>query len=356
MRGRKRRRGGSSSSGGGGSGGGRSAPEDADAGNDQQQLGRAYDRLLGHIARTPAAGTGRASAGQTTDEQADRDAARRVASAKATAAKVTADDELADENEEDDDEAEAKAGSDDDENDEAEDNVQWRSAAYDAHYDKEWPPAELDARHNSWRDEQWQLSGLGDARATTVPSVAAPKGGSGGSAEAFLRRCGVLPPLRAAWRKTHGDGPLTDAQAALLALLMASRVDVLAGATPLDAYFGAEGLLQVLALHAAQHIIVTQKMRERHKRKGLTPQDRGFTRPSVLVLLPFRALALNFVQELLALLPPCYEQYAESARATAPKPGALGPLAWLACVSARRLGHTCARGGSPTPCIALILL
>ena len=67
-------------------------------------------------------------------------------------------------------------------------------------------------------------------------------------------------------------------------------------------------LTPILALHAAQHIVLTQKMLQRHRKKGLTPQDQGFTRPTVLVLLPFRAHALAFVNALLALLPPCYEQ------------------------------------------------
>ena len=120
----------------------------------------------------------------------------------------------------------------------------------------------------------------------------------------------MLPALRTAWRSAHGDGPLSAAQASLLGLLT-SRVDVHCAGTALDSH--AE-LLPVLALHAVQHIVVTEKMRRRHKRKGLTPQDSGFTRPSVLVLLPFRSHALTFMRSLLSLLPDCYEQIENKAR------------------------------------------
>ena len=73
-------------------------------------------------------------------------------------------------------------------------------------------------------------------------------------------------------------------------------------------------LLPVLALHAAQHILVTRKMLQRHLKKGLAPRDQGFTRPKVLVLLPFRAHALAFVRALCALLPPFIEQVENKAR------------------------------------------
>ena len=52
----------------------------------------------------------------------------------------------------------------------------------------------------------------------------------------------------------------------------------------------------------------------RHQKLHATPQDQGFTRPTVLVLLPFRSHALAFIKALLALLPPCYEQVENKAR------------------------------------------
>ena len=55
-------------------------------------------------------------------------------------------------------------------------------------------------------------------------------------------------------------------------------------------------------------------MLQRHLKKGLAPRDQGFTRPKVLVLLPFRAHALAFVRALCALLPPFIEQVENKAR------------------------------------------
>ena len=82
------------------------------------------------------------------------------------------------------------------------------------------------------------------------------------AAETTLKKLGVLPALRASWRAAHGDGPLSAAQAALLGLL-GRHVDLLAAGTPQAAY--AE-LTPVLALHAAQHVIVTRRMLQRHQK------------------------------------------------------------------------------------------
>jgi U3 small nucleolar RNA-associated protein 25 len=121
----------------------------------------------------------------------------------------------------------------------------------------------------------------------------------------------VLPALRARWVAAHGAGPLSEPQHALLGLLC-GYADVLAPGTPLASY--SREVLPVLALHAAQHLVLCQKLLQRHAKKGLTPQDQGFTKPKVLVLLPFRAHALSFVRALLALLPDCYEQVENKAR------------------------------------------
>ena len=203
---------------------------------------------------------------------------------------------------------------DEDDDDDDKKDAQWLSPGYDAHYGGEWPASALDAKKASWREAKWQLGGLGAAKArvagSSEPSPPPVATAAAASADAVLKRCGVLPALRTAWRSAHGDGPLSAAQASLLGLLT-SRVDVHCAGTALDSH--AE-LLPVLALHAVQHIVVTEKMRRRHKRKGLTPQDSGFTRPSVLVLLPFRSHALTFMRSLLSLLPECYEQIENKAR------------------------------------------
>jgi U3 small nucleolar RNA-associated protein 25 len=196
------------------------------------------------------------------------------------------------------------------------DAMQWRSASYDKHYGGEWPSSALDAQAKTWRPNDVDLPGLGSAQALVPAKSAAAlaattaSSASGASAEAFMKRCGVLPGMRTAWVTAHGDGPLTEQQAALLALL-SSRADVHCAQTPLTAY---DELTPILALHAASHIVLTQKMLMRHKKKGLTPADQGFTKPTVLVLLPFRSHALAFVKALLALLPPCYEQVENKGR------------------------------------------
>jgi len=77
--------------------------------------------------------------------------------------------------------------------------------------------------------------------------------------------------------------------------------------------------MRALALHTLQHVLVVTRQRLRAAQKGTSPADQGFTRPTVLVLLPFRSHALAFVKALLELLPDAIEQ------ATAP-PGPL-PLA-----------------------------
>ena len=74
--------------------------------------------------------------------------------------------------------------------------------------------------------------------------------------------------------------------------------------------------LQVLALHSLQHMLVTRRLIQRHQRSEKTEskmndspeRDQGFTRCTVLVLLPFRAHALAFMKSLFALLPPNIEQ------------------------------------------------
>ena len=197
----------------------------------------------------------------------------------------------------------------DDDDDEEDDDRPWRSRAYEAHFGGEWPAAELDAQRATWTESRWELPGLGSAKAFVPPTTSAPPT-PGRGADAVLKLHGILPSLRSSWCAAHGRGALSEAQQSLLGLL-SGHMDILAADTSLRAY---TELTPVLALHAAQHIIVTHKMLLRHQKKGLTPQDQGFTRPSVLVLVPFRAHALAFVRALLELLPPCYEQVENKAR------------------------------------------
>ena len=300
-RGKKR---GSRSKGGGGGG------SSADASQSQPKPGsgkqRAYSKLLSHVSRVPSRGV-------------ELDVEEQVEPRPKRAA--PADDEDEDESptdgltEEQIAVAAAEEEEEEEETKEIEDDAnQWTSASYEAHYGGEWPTAELDAAREAWGDDRVELPGLGELRAL-VPSksaaaAAATAAAAASSAEAVLKRCGVPTGMRAAWRAAHGDAPLTPAQASLLAML-GHKIDVHHANTPLAAY--AE-LTPILALHAVQHIVLTQKMLQRHRKKGLTAPDQGFTRPTVLVLLPFRAHALSFVSALLALLPPCYEQVENKSR------------------------------------------
>ena len=185
--------------------------------------------------------------------------------------------------------------------------AKWTSAAYDAHFGPEWSEPELEQQRGSLATASWHLDGVGDADVVAPPSASAPMAtGLGGGA--LLRECGVLPALRAKWKRAHGG--VSASQRSVLSTLC-RHSDLLHACVPLGGY---EEMTPVLALHALQHVIVTRRMLQRHAKKGLAPTDQGFTRPKVLVVLPFRELALRFVQALLALLPEGYEQVENKAR------------------------------------------
>ena len=132
-------------------------------------------------------------------EQADADADAETQAEAAGAAEEAHDgnDEQQDEEEE--------------EEDEVVDELRWRSAAYDAHFDVEWGPAELSQRLAALRPCKWELAGLGSARGQSsveeLPAAAPVE-----TAEACLRACGVLPVLRESWRRVHGAAPLGEAR------------------------------------------------------------------------------------------------------------------------------------------------
>ena len=143
--------------------------------------------------------------------------------------------------------ADADADADDgDDDDDADDIKLYGSKAYDSHFGKEWPRAELDEARASLQEHLWQLPGLGDARALVPPTTAPPsaKLQSAKSAETQLKGMGIISALRTTWRAAHGDGPLSAPQLSLLGVLT-GYVDVLAAGTPLTAY---PALLPVRAL------------------------------------------------------------------------------------------------------------
>ena len=130
--------------------------------------------------------------------------------------------------------ADADDGGDDDD---ADDIKLYGSKAYDSHFGKEWPRAELDEARASWQEHHWQLPGLGDARVLVPPTATPPsaKLQAAKSAETQLKGLGIIAALRTTWRAAHGDGPLSAPQLSLLGVLT-GYVDVLAAGTPLTAY------------------------------------------------------------------------------------------------------------------------
>ena len=300
----KRRRGG---------GGGDAAVAAAPAQTSQRAASAqdSYARLLDHcrLVRPRASGDGSEADGAEADAAAaageERPAGRETGASDGQAAGEEPDE--AHEGGDADAADAAAAGATD-----ADDDALWSSAAYDAHFGPEWEGADLDAARAALEDKRWELPGLGATRAVVAAAAQPPAPPpTRATAEAVLRGCGVLPAIRSRWREAHGDGALSGAQHSLLSLL-GSYADVHhADVRELGAY---ESLIPVLALHVAQHITLSQKLLLRHAKKGLTPQDQGFTRPKVLVLLPFKAHALAFVRALLDALPSCYAQVENKAR------------------------------------------
>ena len=165
------------------------------------------------------------------------------------------------EEEEEEEENEEAEGDGEEESDRVE-YARWRSEAYEAHFDVDWDDAGLAKRHAALQEHRWDLAGLGVGRAlsSSAEMPSAPAG-----LDACLRACGVLPALREAWRRAHGAAPLSDAQRSLLCLLRGYR-DVLHTDAAYDAH---PPLLRVLALHAMQHITVTQRLIMKNQKKNL---------------------------------------------------------------------------------------
>ncbi|CCL98669.1 uncharacterized protein FIBRA_00671 [Fibroporia radiculosa] len=101
----------------------------------------------------------------------------------------------------------------------------------------------------------------------------------------------------------------------MLSLLLSQR-DVYFTRTPLDVH---QNLREIITLHALNHItkkrrrILKNNERLTHASKAGNPapedvQDQGFTRPSVLILLPFRSFGIKWVSALTSHTPsPSYQ-------------------------------------------------
>ena len=214
----------------------------------------------------------------------------------------------------------------------------WRSAAYSRHFDASWDEAKLDAAQASLRGSEAALRGVGRVEVTAPPDrPPVPEQPAGASDDEALAAAGVLPPLRRSYANPNPHPnpnpnpnqslpPLRRSYAAAVAehggrLAATGRSVLHAASSYRDVYlpcaapasYGDEGggLMRALALHTLQHVLVVTRQRLRAAQKGTSPADQGFTRPTVLVLLPFRSHALAFVKALLELLPDAIEQATE---------------------------------------------
>ena len=219
--------------------------------------------------------------------------------------------------------------------------IQRQSAAYSTHYDVEWTQPQLETRAASLKRREVNLAGIGAAALTSPdsPPPDSPPPDSGGvpppphepaelpeRSSACLAAAAIIPPLRSSWAKAYGATARLPAEGRALLSMVQSYRDVLLPGTSYEAYAEPHGgLMRVIALHGLQHAIVASRHRlrgDKNRREAaaaaaaggvdadgeVAARDQGFTRPTVLVLLPMRSMALHFVNELLALLPSQYEQ------------------------------------------------
>jgi U3 small nucleolar RNA-associated protein 25 len=63
-------------------------------------------------------------------------------------------------------------------------------------------------------------------------------------------------------------------------------------------------LLRALALHVVNHCLLSYATVAQHNGEEQPPPDQGFTKPKVLVLMPFKNSCLEFVQAMASVLPP----------------------------------------------------
>ncbi|KII92564.1 hypothetical protein PLICRDRAFT_50928 [Plicaturopsis crispa FD-325 SS-3] len=187
------------------------------------------------------------------------------------------------------------------------------------------PPALSEASRDAvdrraWINSKETLGRLGSAvvsrpEGSTAPSQPKPAG----PGHAVLDR--LKAPFEARQAKQSKDR--TELQNDLLSTLSSNR-DMYITQTSLD---NQTSVREAISLHALNHItkkrrrVLKNNERLAHAAKstsGATPpedvQDQGFTRPSVLFLLPFRSSALNWVNALTSHTPPPSYQIENHAR------------------------------------------
>ena len=206
------------------------------------------------------------------------------------------------------------------------DGAQWRTDAYHVRYEGELNSEAVTAQRDALVETRWSIAGFGAAALALAPEGATPPAPAP-TVHGALDAYGVLPALRSLWAArwaARGRGDAVPARTASLLALLGRYVDVEHTDVALDAY-DADGILDALALHVAQHAILATRARQRGDKKAAAaaasgsdaepPRDRGFTRPTVLVVLPLRSHALAFVRALLDMLPSTtFEQVENKAR------------------------------------------
>ena len=199
--------------------------------------------------------------------------------------------------------------------------TKYKAKAYENHFQPDWDSESIKKQADQLVKMDIVLTGIGQVRCFANEQNPLPDidHASADDDQAWMVPCGVLPPLRSRWlehtgivtkssikRNCHLPQPMPRAARQLFSLICGYR-DLLHASAALDDYIEG-GLLAAIALHTAQHLLLSTRCRLRHSKKGSEVPDQGFTRPTVLVVLPFRSHAYNFVQSFLSLLPASFEQ------------------------------------------------
>ncbi|GJE85252.1 digestive organ expansion factor [Phanerochaete sordida] len=159
--------------------------------------------------------------------------------------------------------------------------------------------------NKSWKTQRAQYGKLGSA----VDYVPEAEGSNVEKREkpAILER--LWTPFQE--RQTKVSKDVASLQNDVLTTLSSNK-DLYVTRTPLDSQ---QSIREAISLHALNHItkkrrrVLKNNERITHAKKSETPapedvQDQGFTRPSVLILLPFRSFAQRWVSALTSHTPP----------------------------------------------------
>ncbi|KAG6874514.1 hypothetical protein C0995_010425 [Termitomyces sp. Mi166 len=220
---------------------------------------------------------------------------------------------------------------------EMEDDASYVKDTYELHFGND-PPILSESSRGSVDVKSWTTSKTRNGcLGATVLSI--PAGSV--SPEENEPSIDILERLRAPFRARQSKQPReqTNLQNDLLSTL-STRRDLYLASTPLDSR---TSIREAIALHAVNHVtkkrrrVLKNNERLAHAAKAdpdaeppQDVQDQGFTRPSVLFLLPFRSSALDWYSAIISHAPPSTFQIENQARFTSEyglPPGAIDKLA-----------------------------